>query len=229
MNACPDIRGDLAEACGRSGLLHNMSSPPKSRMTVQPLRPSSNQVTVRSVPSVTCSSSGLTWVMRIDLDRLIQDRLPEFAAWMADGKLNPGGSAPPVAAGPRAGSSSSPATLTGDHHLRLRCCLAIAEAMTGAGTSVTTEGVEGLRALSHENLCDQLRTQCARIKPTSLSLPALGMTTPADREDRGCEESPERVFYVLSHLSGSTFVRSGSAMIAGNFERNVTCDLWLPV
>jgi hypothetical protein len=53
------------------------------------------------------------------------------------------------------------------------------------------------------------------------------MTRPDDT-DRLSEGNPARVFFTLSRLSGSTFVRSGSAMVAGKLPRNITFDLWLP-
>lgn len=214
-------------ACG-SDLLHNMSAPPKSKMTVQPLRSSNSKVMATSIQSPSCSSGGLTWIMRIDLDRLIQPLFPEFEAWMADGQVNPGGFAPSVTDGSGRGGGESPAKVSGDHYLRLRSCLVIAQVMAGVAESVTIERVEALRVLPHETLCDQLRTLCAGIDPSPLGLPALGIMTTGDRADRPCETDPSRVFYALSRLSGSTFVRSGSAMIAGLVHGNIVRDLWVP-
>jgi hypothetical protein len=227
MNSGPDIREDTPGAPGGSGVLHNMSAPPKSRMTVQPLRASGSGVQAGSTEASSCSSGGLAWVMRIDLDRLIKAHVPAFESWIADGKLHPGGDS--VASGNGVAVKAAPlhASLTGDHYLRLRCCVAIARVMAGGGP-VTTQDVEALRSLPHEALCDELRSLNAAIDPVPLQLPAFGIMTRPDGTDRACEGNPARVFFALSRLSGSTFVRSGSAMVAGKLPRNITFDLWLP-
>jgi hypothetical protein len=227
MNSGPDIREDIAGAPGGSGVLHNMSAPPKSRMTVQPLRASGTEVPAGSTKASSCSSGGLAWVMRIDLDRLIKAHLPDFESWIADGELHPG--ATPAASEDRVAAKAAPlpSPLTGDHYLRLRCCVAVARAMAGGGL-VTTQDVEALRSHPHEALCDELRSLSAAIDPAPLQLPALGIMTRPDGTDRACEGNPARVFFALSRLSGSTFVRSGSAMVAGKLPRNITFDLWLP-
>jgi hypothetical protein len=227
MNACPDARNGAVESPGRGNALHNMSAPPKSRMTVQPLRPAGSQATVGAGPTSSRSSGGLTWVMRIDLDRLIKAHLLDFESWVADGQLHPGSTAAPRQTGGKAEPTALSLTLTGDHYLRLRCCVAIARAMAG-GAPVTTQGVEALRNLPHEALCDELRSLNAAIDPTPLQLPALGIMTRPEGMDRPCEGNPARVFFALSRLSGSTFVRSASAMITGNLPRNITFDLWIP-
>ena len=227
MNSSPDIREDTAGAPGGSGVLHNMSAPPKSRMTVQPLRASSSQLTVSATRAASCSSGGLAWVMRIDLDRLIKAHLPAFESWIADGKLHPGGAHVTSGDGVAVKAAPLPVPLTGDHYLRLRCCVTIARTMA-AGVPVTTQDVEALRNLPHEALCDELRSLSAAIDPAPLQLPALGVMTRPDTTDRLCEGNPARLFFALSHLSGSTFVRSGSAMVAGKLPRNITFDLWLP-
>jgi hypothetical protein len=227
MNACPDARNGAVESPGCGNALHNMSAPPKSRMTIQPLRASSSLTTVSAAPVGSRSSGGLAWVMRIDLDRLIKAHLPVFESWIADGKLHPGSAAAPGKESGKAEAAPMPVPLTGDHYLRLRCCVAIARAMA-AGVPVATHDVEALRNLPHEALCDELRSLSAAIDPAPLQLPALGIMTRPEGMDRPCEGNPARVFYALSHLSGSTFVRSGSAMIAGNLPRNITFDLWLP-
>jgi hypothetical protein len=227
MNACPDARTGAVELPWHGNVLHNMSAPPKSRMTVQPLRSAGSQTTVGTGLAVPRSSGGLAWVMRIDLDRLIKAHLPDFESWIADGELHPGGT--PAASGDRLALEAAPlpAHLTGDHYLRLRCCVAIARAMAGTA-AVTTESVEALRGLPHESLCDELRNLNAAIEPAPLQLPALGIMTRPDGTDRVNEGNPARVFFTLSHLSGSTFVRSASAMVAGNMPRNITFDLWIP-
>jgi hypothetical protein len=61
-----------------------------------------------------------------------------------------------------------------------------------------------------------------------LQLPALGIMTRPDGTDRVNEGNPARVFFALSRLSGSTFVRSASSMVAGKMPRNITFDLWIP-
>jgi len=219
-----DVFFEDVETCSESELLHNMSSPPKSKMTVQPLRSADTRVMAGSIQSATCSSGGLSWVMRIDLDKLIQAYLPTYEAWMADGQVNPGG----ASAEPRHPDSPARMALTGDHHLRLRCLLAIAQVTAGEIASLTVEHVEALRDLPHEVLCDRLRTISAGIDPSPLQLPALGMATPPDRIDRTCEMAPSRVFYAMSRLSGNTFVRGASAMVAGIVHRNIVRDLWIP-
>ena len=227
MNARPDARTGAVESPGRGNALHNMSAPSRSRMTVQPLRPAGSQTTVSATPVGSRSTGGLAWVMRIDLDRLIKAHLPDFESWVADGKLHPGCTPAASGDGLAVGAASLPVHLTGDHYLRLRCCVVIARAMAG-GAPVTTHDVEILRGLPHEALCDELRTLSAAIDPAPLQLPALGIMTRPEGMDQPCEGNPARVFYALSHLSGSTFVRSGSAMIAGNLPRNITFDLWIP-
>jgi hypothetical protein len=227
MNACPDARTGAVESPGRGNALHNMSAPPKSRMTVQPLRPAGNHATVSATPVGARSSGGLAWVMRIDLDRLIKAHLPDFESWVADGELHPGGTPAASGDGLAVEAASLPAHLTGDHYLRLRCCVAIARAMAER-VPVTTHDVEALRSLPHEMLCDELRSLNAAIDPVPLQLPALGIMTRPDDTDRLSEGNPARVFFTLSHLSGSTFVRSASAMVAGNMPRNITFDLWIP-
>ena len=227
MNTRPDADTGAVESPGHGNALHNMSAPPKSRMTVQPLRASSSQVPVGSARAASCASGGLAWVMRIDLDRLIKAHLPDFESWIADGQLHPGNPSETIGDDHKAETAPVTATLTGDHYLRLRCCVAIARAMA-ATVPVTTDDVEVLRSLPHEALCDELRTLNAAIDPASLQLPALGIMARPDDTDRVCEGNPARVFFALSHLSGSTFVRSGSAMVAGKLPRNITFDLWLP-
>jgi hypothetical protein len=227
MNACRDASNGAAEPPGHGNALHNMSAPPRSRMTVQPLRSADIQVTVSTPQAGSRSSSGLTWLMRIDLDRLIKAHLPGFESWIADGKLQPGNAADQNETGDSVESSPLPAALTGDHYLRLRCCLAIARAMA-ENAPVTTHEVEALRSLPHETLCDELRGLNAAIDPGPLQLPALGIMTRPDDLDRTSEGNPARVFFTLSRLSGSTFVRSASAMVAGNMTRNITFDLWIP-
>lgn len=226
MNTVPDTSEDTAEAPDGSGVLHNMSAPPKSRMTVQPLRSAGSEATMRS-DQADSSSGGLTWVMRIDLDRLIKAHLPAFDSWIADGELHPGRAPAASGIGLAAEAAPLPFPLTGDHHLRLRCCVAVARAMAGSAP-VTTASVEALRSLPHEALCDELRTLSAAIEPAPLLLPALGIMVRPDGTDRVCEGSAERVLFALSRLRGDTFVRSSSAMIAGNLPRNITFDLWLP-
>ena len=227
MNACPDARNGAVESPGCGNALHNMSAPPKSRMTIQPLRASSSLTTVSAAPVGSRSSGGLAWVMRIDLDRLIKAHLPDFESWVADGELHPGGTPAASGDGLAVEAASLPAHLTGDHYLRLRCCVAIARAMAER-VPVTTHDVEALRSLPHEMLCDELRSLNAAIDPVPLQLPALGIMTRPDDTDRLSEGNPARVFFTLSHLSGSTFVRSASAMVAGNMPRNITFDLWIP-
>ncbi|MCX7166631.1 MAG: hypothetical protein NTV11_10200 [Rhodocyclales bacterium] len=227
MDTASDARDDVMDTPGQGDALQNMSAPPKSRMTVQPLRPTTSQVAVSSVQPVSCSSSGLAWVMRIDLDRLIKSHLPDFESWIADGRLHPGSAAASIGDAGKTEAVPVPVSLTGDHYLRLRSCVAIARAMAGA-VPVTTEDIEALRNLPHETLCDELRALSGAIDPVPLQLPALGMMTCPDGTDRVWETNPARVFFALSRLSGSTFVRSGSAMIAGNMPRNITFDLWIP-
>jgi hypothetical protein len=227
MNTCPDARTGAVESRGYGNALHNMSAPPRSRMTVQPLRPAGSLTTVSAAPAGSRSSGGLAWVMRIDLDRLIKGHLPDFESWVADGELHPGGTPAASGDGLAVGAAPLPGHLTGDHYLRLRCCVAIARAMAG-GAPVTTQGVEALRELPHEALCDELRTLSAAIDPAPLQLPALGIMTRPDDTDRVSEGNPARAFFALSHLSGSTFVRSASSMVAGNMPRNITFDLWIP-
>jgi hypothetical protein len=227
MNACPDARTGAVESLGHGNALHNMSAPPRSRMTVQPLRPAGSLTTVSAAPAGSRSSGGLAWVMRIDLDRLIKAHLPDFESWVADGELHSGGTPAASGDGLAVEAASLPAHLTGNQYLRLRCCVAIARPMAG-GAPVTTQGVEALRDLPHEALCDELRTLSAAIDPAPLQLPALGIMTRPEGMDRPCEGNPARVFFALSHLSGSTFVRSASAMVAGNMRRNITFDLWIP-
>jgi hypothetical protein len=166
--------------------------------------------------------------MRIDLDRLIQEYLPDFQSWVADGELRPGNSAPAVVDATLPPAGSLPVMLSGDHYLRLRCCVVIARLVAGFADTLSNTQVEELRKQPHEALCDELRTLSATIDLTPLGLPALGMMTRPDGTERAWETNPARVFYALSRLSGSTFVRSGSAMIAGNLSRNITFDLWLP-
>jgi hypothetical protein len=225
MNTRPDARTGAVESLGRGNALHNMSAPPRSRMTVQPLRSAGSQTTIGADPAASCSSGGLAWVMRIDLDRLIKAHLPNFESWIADGELHPDGAADKGSG--KAETAPLPVMLTGDHYLRLRCCVVIARAMAAAAP-VTTQGVEALRNLPHETLCDELRTLNAAIDPAPLQLPALGIMTRPDDTDRACEGNPARVFFALSHLSGSTFVRSSSAMVAGKLPRNIAFDLWIP-
>jgi hypothetical protein len=227
MNSGPDIREDTLGEPGGSGVLHNMSAPPKSRMTVQPLRVSGSEVPAGSTAASSCSSGGLAWVMRIDLDRLIKANLPAFESWIADGQLHPGAAPAARENGVAVKAAPLPAPLTGDHYLRLRCCVAIARMMSGGGP-VTTQDVEALRSLPHEALCDELRTLNAAVDPAPLQLPALGIMTRPDGTDRSCEGNPVRAFFTLSRLSGSTFVRSASAMVAGKMPRNITFDLWIP-
>jgi hypothetical protein len=227
MNTRPDAGTGAVESPGHGNALHNMSAPPKSRMTLQPLRSTSSEAPVGSARAASCSSGGLAWVMRIDLDRLIKAYLPDFESWVADGELHPGGTPAASGDGLAVKAAPLPVPLTGDHYLRLRCCVAIARTMA-AGVPVTTQDVEAMRSLSHEALCDELRALSAAIDPALLRLPALGIMTRPDGTDRPCECNPARVFFTLSRLSGSTFVRSGSAMIAGKLPRNITFDLWLP-
>jgi hypothetical protein len=227
MNTCPDARTGAVESPGHGNALHNMSAPPRSRMTVQPLRPAGSLTTVSAAPADPRASGGLAWVMRIDLDRLIKAHLPDFESWVADGELHPGGTPAASGDGLAVEAASLPAHLTGDHYLRLRCCVAIARAMAG-GAPVTTHDVEILRGLPHEALCDELRNLNAAIDPAPLQLPALGIMTRPDGTDRACEESPARVFFALSRVRGNTFVSSGSAMVAGHMPRNITFDLWIP-
>jgi hypothetical protein len=227
MNTCPDARTGAVESLGCGNALHNMSAPPRSRMTVQPLRPAGNLTTVSAAPAGPRSSGGLAWLMRIDLDRLIKAHLSDFESWVADGELHPGGTPAASGDGLAVEAASLPAHLTGDHYLRLRCCVAIARAMAW-GVPVTNHDVEALRSLPHETLCDELRGLNAAIDPTPLQLPALGIMTRPDDRNRTSEGNPARVFFTLSRLSGSTFVRSASAMVAGNMPRNITFDLWIP-
>jgi hypothetical protein len=228
MNTGRNLRSDTADTIASGTALHNMSAPPRSKMTVKPLRTETRAMAIRSGHAASSSSSGLAWVMRIDLDRLIEEHLPDFHSWIADGELRPGRSAPAPGDATLPPTGSVPVMLSGDHHLRLRCCVVIARLPAGIDCSVSNARVEELRKQPHEALCDELRTLNAAIDPTPLDLPALGMMTRPDGTDRAWETNPARVFYALSRLSGNTFVRSGSAMIAGDMSRNITFDLWLP-
>lgn len=207
MNTGRNLRSDTADTTANGTALHNMSAPPRSKMTVKPLRTETREMTIRSGPAASSSSSGLAWVMRIDLDRLIEESLPDFHSWVADGDVGQ------ICAGPGGRNITSSRirageTPTGDHYLRLRCCVVIARLAAGIDNSVSNARVEELRKQPHEALCDELRTLNAAIDPTPLDLPALGMMTRPDGTDRAWETNPARVFYALSRLSGSTFVEA---------------------
>ena len=185
---------------GGASAFHNMSAPPKSRITLRPLR--EPEVTSHRVPPLSNSAvgnsiraaSGLAWVMRLDLDGLIEQYLPDFSDRFS---------------------------------YRLHCCLAIARLFSGLSATATQEDVDALRAMPYETVCDELREIDANIAQGALELPPIGLVIDADKRKRPCETNPARVLFVLSRLNGTTFVRDSSAMVSGRFDKNLRYDLWV--
>lgn len=222
-------RRDAMEADGGQGALHNMSAPPRSRITLSPLNvpdtvwhrePGPENRQARGTER---AAGGLQWVMRIDLDQLIQRHFPHF---VDSGPHGAWGATQEVAAQPL------PAGQDGDEeanrYLRLRCCVAIARVI-GRPSIASADVVTALVGVPHEHLCDELRDISSAIDVSRLDLPPLGLLIKADRRERPYETNAARVFYALSRLSGSTFVRDGSAMVSGQLCGNIQMDLLVPV
>jgi hypothetical protein len=192
-----------------------MSSPPRTKLTLRPLKVSGGATPADPGSDDPANighastASGLEWVMRVNLDQLIRNLLPDFD----------GGS----------GCGTWGDTTQNHPHLRLRCCLVLARAMNQLGGPVGRDGIDALRDVPFETMCDELRELNAAIDPVPLALPSMGLMMPADKMKRPADMSIHRVFYVLSRLYGTTFVSGASAMVAGRLNGNVCLDLWLPI
>ena len=214
--ANPSIHPRVAsEEQPASHWLHNMSSPPRTILLLRPLKAAGSATPAEPGTEEAASidgaatANGLEWVMRIDLDQLIQSRFPEF-----DG---------------RSGSGKWDSTSEDHPLLRLRCCIVLARPMNGADLPVGRQDVDALRDVPFETLCDELRELNATTNPAQLALPPMGLMLNADSKKRPAELNVQRVFYVLTRLHGTTFVRGASAMVAGRLHSNICLDLWLPI
>lgn len=207
MNVLPDpaccFYPDPAAEVGRLGAFHNSGAPPRAKITLKPLRTHGKTIfSIHRGNIGDLSPGGLAWVVRIDLDKLIQEHFAGFA-WLA----------------------TAPRKIP---HLRLKCCVAIARTIGGKTSWIGTEELKVLGLSTFEQLYDELRGILAAIDPAPLDLPPLGMMIRADLQDRPFEPGAARAFYTLSRINGSTFVKGGSAMINGNLDGNIQLDLWVP-
>ena len=223
--------------------LHNMSAPPRSTITLSPLRQRNDDTSLEDVgTNVLTSHGGLRWITRINLDMLIQCYFPDFKDSRGYGSWNdlkididdfPNDADVVVNGKTLLATESKSERLNLLHielspYLRLRCCVVIARSLIDSTQSVSRIEVERLRDNPFEQLCDALRDANATLNPKSLDLPPLGVMIKADNQSRPHETSAARVFYSLSRLNGQTFVRSASAMVAGRLHGNICMDLWVP-
>jgi len=200
--------------------LHNMSAPPRCKITMKPIPQSAVQwrdgcdLKLKSVGENSRSAAGLQWVARVDLDALIQSRFPDFAVT-------------------RAGAGFKTPLLSRNKykypaHARLLCCLVIGRNIEDGESKFTCKDVEVLETLSFDQICDELRNITTKTNAEAASLPSMGIAIAADKEKRPAETSAIRTFHILSRLSGSTFARDGTAMITGRLDSNIRLDLWVP-
>ncbi len=214
--AHPSIHPRVAsEEQPASHWLHNMSSPPRTKLTLRPLKAAATATSAEPGTEEAASiddagtANGLEWVMRIDLDKLIHSKFPEFDGRSGCGKWD---------------------GISEDHPLlRLRCCIVLARYTNDSDLPVGREDVDALRDVPFETLCDELSELNATVNHAQLALPPMGLMLTADSKKRPAEMSVQRVFYVLTRLHGTTFVRGASAMVAGRLHGNVCLDLWLPI
>ncbi len=237
MNLIDDVDSLTVEITEGTNVLHNMSAPPRSTITVSPLI-RSTKWSLKEESQQSTSSSGLKWVMRIDLDELINSHIKNFAKSIkreferkaasetdeyVESLVNVEGLTEKEI------KDAREKALFRKYfpYLRLRSCLVICRYAAGLSEKVTFEEVNSYRDLPFESLCDELRSASALI-PVPENLPSLGMVLAADKKVRSTETNAARVIYVLSRLNGTTFVNGGSAMVTGRLHGNIKHDLWVP-
>jgi hypothetical protein len=66
------------QALEHGDVLHNMSAPPRSTLTLQPFQPLACSTPEEQEVS---TSWGLSWVLRVDLDEILRGTFPNWGGW----------------------------------------------------------------------------------------------------------------------------------------------------
>lgn len=192
------MRSPLSPESG-SGVLHNMSAPPRARIRVCPLRREDSALDAGDISPPSRGESGLALVTTIDLRCLIQSYFPNYRDsgyagqpyWWDEGGLR--------------GKAAR------REDLRLRCLVVLSRLAVGELRRPDRRVVFRLAGASTETLEQLWLDNVRRLKPGDLGLPPFGLIRPAPRPSlalqrtRYWEASPARALAVFSRHGGSVY------------------------
>jgi hypothetical protein len=179
-----------------SGALHNMSAPPRTRVTVRPLGAVANTGGEPAADSadVVRASTGLVPVVAISVERLIRQWFPDY---LDTGRRGPDATWRDL------GRLEGKAARLGN--LRLRCLVVLSRLAVGEMKRpnrpeifrLADTPVEALEAIYLDNV--------RRLDPLDHGLPPFGLVQSADGEGIAWETEPARALAVLSRCGGTVY------------------------
>ena len=187
-----------------AGALHNMSAPPRTRITVRPLRQSTGPIEFPGRKRDT-GATGMTPIALISLPRLIQHWFPRYLDRSAGNK------------GPAWRDQSrlkGPAAST--RNLRLRCLVVLSRVAAGELKKPTRRSIFRLAAVPVEGLEEMYLERVRRIRPLDHDLPPFAFVRPVEESRRELPESetdPARALALLSRCSGTVYSAARSPLL----------------
>ena len=198
----PNLNAEMRQGA-EAGMdaLHNMSAPPRTRISIRPLHPQKPEADSQAPKggSETNSDTGLQRFTTIAVDRLIQRWFPAFRVKRGDLSC--------VRWGDRA-------RLTGraenTEHLRLRCLIAISQLATGELLEINRRQVYALVGHTLEALEELFMDNIARLDPVALGLPPFALARPLGPGNISfrrlrVELNPARALALLSRTGGKVY------------------------
>lgn len=191
----PAAGGMGREPAAGSGLLHNMSAPPRLKITLNPIQAPPRAAFSDGVAAADQLPQGLRLVARVDLEpfRARVDRGLEF-----DCRHIPGG-------GPWARRHSE---------IREMARLIL---ITRMAQGLPHQGMTALARRSHEYLADELRRRLQAIDAPGPGMPAFAIVcrgAPVVEADVPLETDPARALSLVARVTGSVYVARREPRVA---------------